>query len=123
MAVSTVFEFTDLSGGLQDSKLVLGKDDVAGVPTKQHPGGPDDGRVPSANCFTQLNVLRNIAGDLGTKRLGGLMTGLHRSRISEALLVADPTAASKAGPGALFCNAATGKLCYTDAKSVVHPLY
>ena len=103
--------------------MLLGKDDVAGVPTKTHPGGPDDGRVPTANCFTQFNVQRTIAGDLALKRLGGTMGGLDRSRVSEALIVDDPLTATKAGAGALFCDAATGKLSYSDAKGVTHALY
>jgi hypothetical protein len=69
-------------------------------------------------------VSTSLAGsNMQKKRYGGLCTGLHRSRVSEALLLPDAQAAAAVGASALFVDSATGKLSFADAKKQVHALY
>jgi hypothetical protein len=125
-----VIEFLDpKTGTLVDTALRLGRD-VRTLPK----GSPtpwkvlwDDGSLPLSNVVRQLTPARVVAGDVAAKRLGGLSTTLHRSTISEALVLNDPQHANKVmkevGAGCLFVDSGTGKLSYADRQSVVHALY
>ena len=119
-----VIEFKDRGGVLENLRLRLGKDDLAGkTPTPARPGGNDDGSVPASNAYNEVGTCREISGDVGKKRYGGLCTGLAQSRVSDALLFEDPQAAGGMQAGSLFCDSASGKLCFVDAARKLHALY
>ena len=64
-----VIEFKDRGGVLENLRLMLGKDDLAGkTPTPARPGGPDDGSVPASNVFNEVAIYREIGGDASKKR-------------------------------------------------------
>ena len=69
--------------------------------------------------------LSNAANQTANSRetTAGLSASLHRSTVSEALLLRDPQPATAVGTGCLFVDKATGKLSYTDARNAVHALY
>ena len=106
-----VIEFKDPRGSLSNTHLRLGHNDHHG----KGPLSPDDGSVPLSNAANQSSNSRETTS--------GLSASLHRSTVSEALLLRDPQPATAVGTGCLFVDKATGKLSYTDARNEAHALY